>query len=250
MRIGLSSWIVSLLGLVCLTNSTLVFAGHVTTHTTYVYFTQRSTGSNCVGVTALIGDAVRLPNGTTATVEALYGKSSACPDPNFPINAKLGNSKNCSVSVPFNVNAGIYLPDGWAQVKQSCVIAAKGFFFFATNKVMDAALLISDKPRSEFPDMQIFARNKRDEQIANLDSPQASDIEELVINGRPAWRFKVTGTMRTNKKGYTYLITIIDGGKEIVMVLASVIKESFAANEEELGQMAFNVNGLMDSVGQ
>jgi len=246
MKLRLSSWIGILLGLVCVANTSSVCAGHVTTHTTYIYFTQRSPGSNCVSETATIGDAVKLPNGTMATVEALYGKSSACTDPNFPINAKLGNSKTCSVAIPFNVNAGIFLPDGWTQVKQNCGIASKGFFFFAANKALNAGLLISDKPRSEFPDMKIFAKNKRDEQIANLDSPQASDIEELLVNGRPAWRFQVTGTMRTNKKDFTYLITIIDSGKEIVMVLASIIKESFAENQEDLNQLAFDVKGLMD----
>ena len=171
MRVRLLKWMGSLVALVCIAHTFPAYAGHVTTHTTYIYFTQRNPGSGCVSASVAIGDAVKLPDGTMATVEALYGKSSACTDANFPVNAKLGTSNKCAVAIPFNMNAGIYLPDGWTPVKQNCEVASKGFFFFAANKALTAGVLISDIRRSKFPDMKIFVENKRKEQIANLEAP-------------------------------------------------------------------------------
>ncbi len=134
MRDSLFAWIGYAVVLACIFNPSLTNAGHVTFRTTYVYFVQRSPGGNCVGTTTAVGDEVRLASGAMVPVEALYGKSAACTDPNFPINAKLGASKPCPATTPFNINAGIDLPDGWSQVKQSCTIANKGYFFFASNK--------------------------------------------------------------------------------------------------------------------
>lgn len=246
MRHSLRITMLCLLGMLCIAGTTLAYAGHVTINSSYMYFTERSPGSNCVRETASVGDLLKLPDGTITTIQALTGKSSVCNEPEFPILAKVGTSKTCAISPPFNANSGIYLPDGWVQVKQNCALAAKKYFFFATNKNVPAALLISDRPRSETPDMKAFVNAKRSEQMANVESPQSSDIEELVINDRPAWRFTVNGTVKATKVDSTFLITIIDGGKEMVMLLVYAPKDKFAANEQELRQLADGVNGLMD----
>jgi len=247
MRNCLFAWIGYAIGVACFFHPSLTNAGgHVTFHTTYTYFVPRSPGGNCVGATTAVGDEVRIPGGATAPVVALYGKSAACKDPRFPINAKLGAKIVCPTATPFNIDAGIDLPDGWSQVKQSCTIANKGYFFFALNKSITASLLISDRSRSQVGDMMSYAKSKRDAQMANLDAPSGSDIEQLVINDMQAWRFEVTGVSRTNKKSFTYLITLIDSGKEVVALVGSMPKDLFPEHREELEQLASQVKGLSD----
>jgi hypothetical protein len=62
----------------------------------------------------------------------------------------------------------------------------------------------------------------------------------------PAWRFEVTGVSKTHKKAFTYLVTVIDSSKEVVVLVGSIPKDIFPAHREELQRLASQIRGLKE----
>jgi len=205
-----------------------------------------SEGDNCVGQNAKVGDTIRLANGSTATVKSLSGTSSRCEQPEFPIRAHLvmTTSTTPANAIAFNSKAGIDLPDGWESVKLSDELKAKLYFFYATNRTIDAGLLMSAARRAGIKDMSEFAKTRRTSQMVALNDAHSSDVEQFQINGTQAWRFEVAGILKSNGKDITYLITLIDGGTEVVELKTWIYSAAFSGHKTELGTLAYNIVGL------
>jgi hypothetical protein len=150
--------------------------------------------------------------------------------------------------LPFNANAGISLPDGWEPSQQNCQLRAKGYFFYAKNRTIGAGLMMADVKRAGITDVALFAKSRRSNQVSKLTEAQESEIEQLRINDRPAWRFEVHGIGRTSHRDVTCQTTLIDAGTEIVMLSAEIPTDMYDADQKDLiGQLAYDVKGLIDT---
>src|ERR1700693_5644125 len=114
-----------------------------------------SEGSNCVGPNAKIGDNIRPPNSSVMTIKTLSGTSSRCTQPEFPIRALLepSTTPTSGAAPAFTSKAGIDLPDGWAPIPVTDQLKARGYFFQAVNRTIDAGLLMSSGKREGVTDM-------------------------------------------------------------------------------------------------
>lgn len=217
-----------------------------------------SEGTNCVGSNAIVGSTIRVPGGSPMVVKSLSGTSSRCTQPEFPIRAMLvapeasnlavlpvpSSTPIASVKAPiFTSTAGIDLPDGWAPMEMTSAIKEKGYFFMASNRTVNAGLLMSVSKRAGITDMLEFAKAKQIAQIVTLKDGVKSNIEKIQVNSMPAWRFEVSGV---GVKGInnTYQITIIDSGAEIVIINAFMYTASYADHATQLGLLASNIKGL------
>lgn len=206
-----------------------------------------SEGSNCVGPNAKVGDNIRFPNGSLMVIKSLSGTSSRCTQPEFPIRALLepSSSPAPTAAPAFTSKAGIDLPDGWAPVELNDKVKAKGYFFQAANRTIDAGLLMSAAKREGITDMLEFAKTKRIAQVAALKDGQGSEIDKILINGLPAWRFEVSGKSPTSGRDLTWLLTFIDAGTEIVDIRAFMFTAGYSSHKEELGHLAYSIKGFV-----
>jgi len=204
-----------------------------------------SEGSNCVGPNAKVGDNIRLPTGVM-TIKSLSGTSSRCTQPEFPIRALLEPStvSTQSGASVFSSKAGIDLPDGWEPMQLNDSVKAKGYFFQARNRTIDAGLLMSASKRAGVTDMLEFAKTRKMNQMAALKEAQGSEIEQILINGMQAWRFEVAGKSPTSGKDFTWQLTFIDAGSEIVDIRTFMFTVGYAAHKEELERLAYNIKGF------
>lgn len=122
-------------------------------------------------------------------------------------------------------------------------VKAKGYFFMASNRTVNAGLLLSASKRTGITDMLEFTKAKQVSQAVNLKESVASAIENIEINSMPAWRFSVSGIGSTGKN-YTYQITIIDSGGEILVVSAYVYTATYADHAIQLGLLSSKIKGL------
>jgi len=203
-----------------------------------------SEGENCVGPNAKVGDTIRLPNGNLSTVKSLSGTSSRCTQPEFPIRAMLTPKVTPTSDLNrYIAKAGIDLPSGWEPIELPERQRANGFFFGAKNSSLDAGLGLSARKREGIADMLTYFKSRRDDQISRLNDAQSGEIETLEINGRPAWRCEIRGTGKSSGKEVTFMLTILDGGSEIVILNAWMNTPS-PELRAELRRLAYNISGL------
>ena len=208
-----------------------------------------SEGSNCVGRNAKVGDNIRLPSSSVMTIKTLSGTSLGCTQPEFPIRALLepSTTPTSGAASSFTSKAGIDLPDGWAPIPVTEQLKVKGYFFQALNRTIDAGLLLSAGKREGITDMLEFCKTKRTSQIAALNDGHGSEIEQLFINGLPAWRFEVSGKSKTSGSESTLLLTFIDAGTEVVDIRAYTQTAGYPSHAESLKRLAFNIKGFAAS---
>ena len=217
-------------------------------------------GENCVAESTNVGDPIRLPDGSIATVKSLSGKSIRCTNPEQPIRALLvpsDNSPHVSVnqvvadpesaipftvySKAFNSKAGIELPNGWSSSHPSKRLEEKGYFFYATNMSISAYLTMTTTNREDITDVLEFAKARRASQVAYISNEQQSDIEQLQVNGMPAWRFVVRGKLPNNNQEITFMSTMIDSGTEVLELKSWIYSEKYYAHRDELNKLAFGI---------
>lgn len=200
-------------------------------------------GEHCVAQNAKIGDVIKLPNGGTATIKSLSGTTSRCTQPELPIRALL----DFSTSSSFTSKAGINLPAFWEPKSLTEQQKLAGAILMAKNVTLssDTGLLIHTMKREIVPDMMAGVVRLRSQQASRLDEPQESEIEQISINGVRAWRFEVAGkTKGTFGNKFTYLTTVLEGDKEVVVANAWTPTILFEKQKEALKQLAKNITGI------
>ena len=207
-----------------------------------------SEGSNCVGPNAKVGDNIRTPTGVM-TVKSLSGTSSRCTQPEFPIRALLepsntANTPNANVTLAFNSKAGIELPDGWEQRQLSDNLKKLGFFFHATNRTIDAGLTMAGMNRAGITDVMELAKSRKRALVAALEDGNATEFESITVKGMTALRFEASGKLRQSRQDYSYLVTLIDGGTELIEIKAYILTTGFQDHRNELAKIAYGITGL------
>src|SRR5450830_106176 len=206
-----------------------------------------SEGDNCVGPQVKVGDNIKLPSGGIASVKSLSGTSSRCTQPEFPIRALLGTVDRASIAnVP---GGGIELPEGWAPMPLNASLKAKGIFFYASNTTIDASMILSAVPGSRVTDIAEFVKARRNAQISNLNDAHATETEQLIVHGMPAWRFEVRGISRVTGNDVTFLGTIIDAdvvgrGRTLIFVNSWIASPSYPEYKDVLSNLPDSLAGM------
>jgi hypothetical protein len=200
-----------------------------------------SEGSHCVGPNAKVGDKIRLPGGGIGTVQSLSGTSVRCTNPEKPIRALLVFSGD--KPTPYASKVGLNLPVGWEQKTLTDSMVVRHVVLYAINRTIDAGVLLSAAKREGIIELMEFANTKRANQASRLVDPQQSEISQLEIQGRKAFRFDVTGTLKTGQK-LTYMLTIIEGSAELALLTIWASPANFERQKESLAVLANNVVGL------
>lgn len=198
-------------------------------------------GQNCVGPNAKVGDTIRLPNGSLMTIKSLSGTSGRCTNPEHPIRALLEPS--AAAPTQYASNARIDLSDGWESLPLSEAQKIDRVLLFAINKTTESVIQLSTTKHSDIADMQAFAVSKRANQASRSQDAQSSEITQLVINGLPAWRYEVTGKIKSGI-AFTTLTTIFESNQEIVIVNIATTAARFPQQKESLLKIVDSLTGL------
>ena len=204
-----------------------------------------SEGDNCVTSGAKVGDRIKLASGSLMQVKSLSGTSTRCQNQEFPIRAllePLDNPQQPSATT-FNSKAGIELPEGWDSITLTDQQKANGIILSVRNPTIGAGMVMSAAKRQGITNMQEFAKTKRISMMSGLTEAHQTEIEQLEVNGMPAWRFEAAGKVKTGHD-FSYLYTLIDGGTEIIVVNAFIPTAGFAERKAYLSNLVYGINGL------
>ena len=121
-------------------------------------------------------------------------------------------------------------------------MTANGGIAFATNRTTDSGVIVSNVRRDTITDLSTFVQSRRAAQENRLTDAMKTDIAELSIAGRRAFRTAVTGSFRNTR--LTYLLTVIEGTEEIAIVNAWTTTSNYDQQRVALEALSGNVAGL------
>jgi len=88
-----------------------------------------------------------------------------------------------------------------------------------------------------------FTIARRNTQVSRLTDALMSQVSQLQVNGRTAYRYEVTGKVRSGMK-ITYITTVIEGAKEIAVLNTWTAAANFELQKQSMERLAQNVEGL------
>lgn len=196
-------------------------------------------GDNCVKDSARVGDVIQLASGNTAIIKSVSGQSSRCPNPDLPIRAKL------EFSTQFTSKAALEIPEGFEPKNLTDVQRAQGYVLRAEHPIKKTGVLVTARKKDGKIDTRGVAHA-----VAQSLSKAVSDVttnneEETVISGMPALRFELTGKNKgVFGRTFTYMVTVIDGTDELLVVNAWAPTDSYEEEKVTLRQISASVKGL------
>lgn len=199
-------------------------------------------GNICVKEGTQVGQILTANNGNTAKVISTSGTSSICQNPALPIRAEL------EFTYDFSSKAGIDLPDEFQPTTLTDLDRFNGMLLKATSKnTKNHGIQISSTTKKQNLDIETMANNL---ERAILNGQKLKDItsakaEKLTVNGMPAVRFEISGTLSgIFGQRIIYQYTILEGDKEMVVVDVYAPVDYMESNRHDLQKMAELVSGL------
>jgi hypothetical protein len=138
---------------------------------------------------------------------------------------------------------GISLPSGWEQRPLTEAMVSTGGSVFATNKNIDAGVLVSVASREGVTDLMAYATSRRANQENKLLNAQSTEVARSEINDNMVFRFEVSGYVKGGMK-LTYLYTIVVGKDKIVVVNAWTKSIDYSQHKPQLEALSLNITGL------
>ncbi len=201
-------------------------------------------GENCVSSGAKVGDTIRMPTGEVRNIKSLSGTSIRCTKPEFPVRALLEVTPFAPSRQQHSTKVGIDLPSGWVSSPLSDAAKNGGGQLMAINRTTDTGLFLSAVPRKGITDMMTFVMTKRAGQANSLTEPEQSEVVETRASGVRAWRFRVTGKIKSGTK-ITYLQTILETDEEIVGLNAWTTAAAFDQQRQEMEKLSEGITGFV-----
>jgi hypothetical protein len=200
-----------------------------------------SPGELCVAASTKVGDVKTNANGSSLTIKKLSGTSSRCQKDGLPMLA-LGEY---AASTTFSPKAGVDLPNGYEPEPLTDYQKYTGILLVAKNKSTNASLRVSAVKSELVSDLDTYAGNLKKYFAGQMDDAKSSDIETTVVNRLPARRYSIDGKVR-NLFGtrVTYLLTILQGADEVVLVDAWAPSAKYQQLQPELRHIAESVVGV------
>jgi hypothetical protein len=144
---------------------------------------------------------------------------------------------------PYVTSVRLNLPAGWQAQPLPENLARAGWQAYAVNRNTDVGALLSVTTHDGITDMPAYAQTRRAALLNSLTGAVLSEISQIDINGRRAFRASVTGKVKTGQS-FTYLGTVIEGPKEIAVLLTWTFPGNFDQQKDAMGQLAENVVGF------
>jgi hypothetical protein len=146
--------------------------------------------------------------------------------------------------VPHGSQITLPLPPGWTQQPLRPNMSANpDSILFALNRTIDAGAFLSATNREGIADVATYANSRRAVQASLLGDAQQSSMTVCEVNGNRAFRFTVTGRTE-NGLMVTYLITVVEGAKEIAVLNTWTSAANFGGQRSVLESLAANLTGL------
>jgi len=200
-------------------------------------------GEHCVPEIAKVGDVIPSPSGNSATIVSLSGKSNRCRNPQLPIRAKL------QFNYSFSSKAGIEIPDGFEPKPLNDNQRFEGLILIADNPLGGTGMTVSARTRDNIPDPAELLRFLANNLKATLDNAASGDVEQIEIDGMPAWRMEVTGKKRGFfGQRFTYMYTAIQGDKEVVVVNVYSLTDDYEKRKPGLRKVSESIKGIKAAV--
>ncbi len=144
---------------------------------------------------------------------------------------------------PYVTSIRLTLPAGWQAKALPENLAKAGWQAYAVNRNTDVGALLSVTTHDGITDMPAYAQTRRAALISSLTDAVPSEISQIEINGRRSFRASVTGKVKTGQT-FTYIGTVIEGAKEIAVLLTWTFPANFDQQKDAMGQLAENVVGF------
>jgi hypothetical protein len=134
------------------------------------------------------------------------------------------------------------LPPDFEMKPITDALRSQGATLFAVNRTLDVGLLIIPVRHEGITDLMAFAMTKRAGQADKLTDATFTDVTRLEVGGRNAVRYSATGTY--NNVRVTYVVTLIEGHEQIVMVNAWAGATNALQQMSLLERLADTVSGI------
>jgi hypothetical protein len=144
---------------------------------------------------------------------------------------------------PYVTSVRLNLPAGWQAQPLPENLAKAGWQAYTVNRNADVGALLSVTTHDGITDMKVFAQTRRAALINSLTDAVPSEISQIDVNGRRAFRASVTGKVKAGQT-FTYLGTVIEGPKEIAVLLTWTFPANFDQQKDAMGQLAESVVGF------
>ncbi|MGZ5818571.1 MAG: hypothetical protein ACXWJD_07475 [Burkholderiaceae bacterium] len=137
-------------------------------------------------------------------------------------------------------------PDGFEVKPLTEAQKNTDIVFHALNRAADIGVFVSADSHSGIKDMMSYAMTKRANQEGRLADAKSTDIMQITVAGRPAYRFEVSGNLKTGRKSaISYMLTIIEGSDQIIIVNEWTGSANFSQRRSEMEDLATHVNGIL-----
>ncbi|MBI3528275.1 MAG: hypothetical protein HY067_09925 [Betaproteobacteria bacterium] len=124
-------------------------------------------------------------------------------------------------------------------------MVAYGTILHAVNRTKDIGLFLIAVNREQITDLMEYASSKRADQASRLDNSVQSEIMQLEVHGKHAFRFDVTGNLKgSNKMSITYRHTLMEGDKEVAHLSAWTSSTNFDKQKEAINSLSEDIDGL------
>ena len=163
----------------------------------------------------------------------------SCEKRSLPAN----DASNSSYSPkPARANVKFESPEGWVVKEMTARQIETGGQLYAVNYTLDSAFFVSTVQKSYVDDFHSYAISRRAVLASRLSDPIWSDVSEITINGRRAWRFSVKG--KAGSLNAKYLGTILEGHDSVVFVNAWTSELNYEMQREHLESLAQRISGF------
>jgi hypothetical protein len=165
---------------------------------------------------------------------AVSSPDGSAPAPNPPVVA--------AQSISGAVHLSPSLPPDFEISPVTDTMRSQGATIFAVNRTLEIGLLIIPVRHEGITDLNAFAMTKRSGQADKLKDATFTDVSRLEVGGRNAARYSATGTY--NNVRVTYVVTLIEGHEQIVIVNAWAGATNAQQQMPLLESLAGTVSGI------
>jgi len=197
-------------------------------------------GNICVKDNAKVGDVIPSVAGNTMKVTSLSGTSSMCAAPGLPIRADV------EYTFSFKSNAGINMSDDYEAKPLNDFQRYSGYLLQATSKsTRNKGVVINAREKKANASPEEISNAVEKGVIAALVDASSRNAEQFKIGETNAWRFEVQGkTKGVFGTSIVYIVTILEGDNEILVINAYAPADNIEKNRDELRKFALDVTGL------
>lgn len=125
------------------------------------------------------------------------------------------------------------LPSGFRKLDLSDTLKAGGWQLLASNKTLDIDFLASIFKRDSITDLKVYATSRKAAQESILTDTKATEVFSVIVNGREATRYEVSGTLKTGLK-VTYQVTFLENNQSILQISVWTAVANFTPKKEAI----------------